>query len=369
MDGSAKFGIDSRPPGLKFAAVAISPTFGGKLVSVDEAKAKAVPGVSQVVRLNDTVAIVAIHTWAAKQGLVAAAPQWDPGPNAALSTADIVAQLAAASEQPGAVARHDGDAAAAIAHAPRKVDAVYQQPFLAHATMEPMNCTVQMTKDGCDIWVGTQIPGMTQAAVMKVTGLKREQVRIHNHLLGGGFGRRLEFDGTVRAVQIAQQVEGPVQVIWTREEDIQHDMYRPYYYDRLSAGVDAAGKAIGMVASHHRLVDRRALLPARDQRRDRSRRGRGFGEPAVRGRGHARRMGRAGAARDSDRLLARRGGHARNIRGRELRRRARGPCQAGPAGLPPRPVGQEPAREGGVADRRAEVADGASRCRQVRDVG
>ena len=127
-----------------------------------------------------------------------------------------------------------------------------------------MNCTVQMTKDGCDIWVGTQIPGLTQAAVMKVTGLKREQVRIHNHLLGGGFGRRLEFDGTVRAVQIAQQVEGPVQVIWTREEDIQHDMYRPYYYDRLSAGVDAQGKCAraGRIA-----------LPARRSSRATSRRG------------------------------------------------------------------------------------------------
>jgi isoquinoline 1-oxidoreductase subunit beta len=245
VDGSAKFGIDSRPPGMKFAVVAISPTFGGKLVSVDEAKAKTVPGVSQVVRLDDAVAIVAAHTWAAKQGLAAAAPQWDAGPNAKLSTADIVAQLAAALEKPGAVARHDGDAAAAIAQSAQKIDATYEQPFLAHATMEPMNCTVQMTKDGCDIWVGTQIPGRTQEAVMKVTGLKREQIRIHNHLLGGGFGRRLEYDGTVRAVQIAQQVKGPVQVIWTREEDIQHDLYRPYYYDRLSAGVDAQGQVAG----------------------------------------------------------------------------------------------------------------------------
>src|SRR5215510_11819055 len=110
--------------------------------------------------------------------------------------------------------------------------------------MEPMNCTVHMTEQGCDIWVGTQVPGLTQAAVMQLTGLKREQVRIHNHLLGGGFGRRLEFDGTVLAVRIAQQVKTPVQVIWTREEDIQHDMYRPYYYDRLAAALDANGKAV-----------------------------------------------------------------------------------------------------------------------------
>jgi len=244
VDGSAKFGIDSRLPGMKFAVVAASPTFGGKLVSLDEAKAKAMPGVTQVVRLGDAVAIVGRHTWAAKQGLAAANPQWDAGPNAQLSTADIVAQLASASQKPGVPARHDGDAAAVMARAARRMDAVYEQPFLAHAAMEPMNCTVHITRAGCDIWVGTQVPGLTQAAVMKVTGLKREQVRIHNHLLGGGFGRRLEFDGTVRAVQIARQVEGPVQVLWTREEDIQHDMYRPYYYDRLSAGVDATGKAL-----------------------------------------------------------------------------------------------------------------------------
>jgi isoquinoline 1-oxidoreductase beta subunit len=251
VNGSAKYGIDTRLPGMKFAAVAASPTFGGKLVSVDETKAKAVRGVSQVVRLEDAVAVVATNTWAAKQGLAAASPQWDAGPNAKLATADVVEQLARASEKPGAVAHRQGDAAKAIAGAARRVDAVYEQPFLAHATMEPMNCTVHLTKEGCDIWVGTQIPGITQAVVMKITGLQREQIRIHNHLLGGGFGRRLEFDGTARAVQIAQHVRGPLQVIWSREEDIQQDMYRPYYYDRISAGVDAQGKAL---AWSHRIT-------------------------------------------------------------------------------------------------------------------
>jgi len=251
VNGSARFGIDTRLPGMKFAVLAQSPVFGGKLASIDEAKAKAVPGVTQVVRLDDAVAVVANHTWAAKQGLAAAAPQWDAGPNAKVSMTDIVGQLARAAEKPGAVARNDGDAARAIAGAAKRIDAVYEQPFLAHATMEPMNCTVHLTTDGCDIWVGTQVPGLTQAAMMKLTGLKREQVRIHNHLLGGGFGRRLEFDGTVRAVQIAQHVRGPVQVIWPREEDIQHDMYRPYYYDRVTAGVDAQGKA---VAWSHRIT-------------------------------------------------------------------------------------------------------------------
>ena len=248
VNGSAKFGIDTRRPGMKFAVLAQSPTFGGRLLAVDEAKAKAVRGVIQLVRLDDAVAVVATHTWAAKQGLAAAAPQWDPGPNSKLSTADIVAQLARAAEKPGIVARHDGDDGAAVA---LKIEAVYEQPFLAHATMEPMNCTVQISANGCDIWVGTQIPAMTQAAVMKLTGLTRDQVRIHNHLLGGGFGRRLEYDGTLRAVQVAQHVSGPVQVIWTREEDIQHDIYRPYYYDRISAGVDVHGKP---VAWSHRIT-------------------------------------------------------------------------------------------------------------------
>lgn len=245
LDGSAKFGIDTRLPGMKFAVVAISPTFGGRLVSVDEGKAKAVPGVKQIVRLDDAVAVVAVHTWAAKQGLAAANPQWDAGSNARLSTADVIKQLAAAASKPGAVARHEGDANGAIARAAQKLEAVYEQPFLAHATMEPMNCTVHVRKDACDIWVGTQIPGRSQGAVANVTGLKPEQITIHNHLLGGGFGRRLEYDGIVRAVQIAQKVDGPVQVIWTREEDIQHDMYRPYYYDRISAGLDALGRPVG----------------------------------------------------------------------------------------------------------------------------
>jgi len=241
VNGSATFGIDVRLPDMKFAVLAISPVFAGKLASLDEQKAFAVPGVTQVVRLNDAVAVVAKHTWAAKQGLAAADPQWDGGPNAKVSSADIVAQLAKASEKSGAVAKHQGDSLAVIPSTAKRVDAVYEQPFLAHATMEPMNCTVHLTKSACDVWVGTQVPGFTQSAVMKVTGLNREQVRIHNHLLGGGFGRRLEYDGTVRAVQIAQEVEGPVQVIWTREEDIQHDLYRPYYYDRMSAGLDEHG--------------------------------------------------------------------------------------------------------------------------------
>src|SRR5204862_5178757 len=239
VDGTAQFGIDVRLPGMKVAAVAACPVFGGKLASIDDAKARAIQGVRQVVRLGDAVAVFADGTWASKQGLGALDIRWDDGPNATLTTADIVRQLAAASQTTGVAARHEGDAAAAMAGAAQTVEAIYELPFLAHATMEPVNCTVHVRPDGCDIWVGTQVPTFTQTAAAKVTGLPKAKVRVHNHLLGGGFGRRLEVDFITRAVQIAQQVPGPVQVFWSREEDIQHDMYRPYYYDRIAAGLDA----------------------------------------------------------------------------------------------------------------------------------
>ena len=244
VDGTAQFGIDVRLAGMKVATVAACPVFGGKLASVDDAKAKAIPGVRQIVRLEDAVAVVADHMWAAKQGLAALDIRWDDGPNAGLATADIVRALAEASQKPGVVARAEGDVAAAMAGAAQKIEAVYELPFLAHATLEPVNCTVHVRPDGCDLWLGTQVPTFTQTAAAKLTGLRRGQVRVHNHLLGGGFGRRLEVDFVVRAVQIAKQVSGPVKVVWTREEDIQHDMYRPYYYDRIAAGLDAGGKPV-----------------------------------------------------------------------------------------------------------------------------
>ncbi len=244
VNGTAQYGIDVRLPSMMVAAVAACPVFGGRLASVDDSKAKAIKGVRQVVRLDDAVAVVADHMWAAKQGLTALDVRWDEGPNAKLSTADIVQQLAAASQQSGVVARREGDVAKAMAGAAQRVEAIYELPFLAHATMEPVNCTVHVRPDGCDVWVGTQVPTFTQTAAAKVTGLPRERVLVHNHLLGGGFGRRLEVDFVIRAVQIAKQVAGPVKVVWTREEDIQHDMYRPYYYDRMAAGLDANGMPI-----------------------------------------------------------------------------------------------------------------------------
>ncbi len=244
VNGKAQFGIDVQVPDMKIATLAACPVFGGKLAALDTSKALAIPGVRQVVRLDDAVAVVADHMWAAKQGLAALDIRWDEGPNANLTSADLVRQLAAAAARSGVVARADGDAATAMKGAARKVEAVYEVPFLAHATMEPVNCTVHVRPDGCDLWLGTQVPTFTQTAAAKLTGLPRDKVRVHNHLLGGGFGRRLEVDFVTRAVQIAQQVQGPVKVVWTREEDMQHGMYRPYYYDRIAAGLDEHGRPV-----------------------------------------------------------------------------------------------------------------------------
>jgi len=251
VNGTAQYGIDVRLPGMLIATVAASPVLGGKVAGVDEQKAKAVPGVRQIVRLEDAVAVLADHMWAAKQGLVALVIRWDDGPNAKVSTADIVQGLARASQTAGVTARRDGDLTSALVGAAKKVEAVYESPFLAHVTMEPMNCTVHVRKDGCEVWTGSQVLSRAQAAVAEVTGFPLEKVVVHNHLLGGGFGRRLEVDYVTQAVRIAKQVDAPVKVVWTREEDVQHDVYRPYYYDRIAAGLDPRGTP---VAWTHRIV-------------------------------------------------------------------------------------------------------------------
>jgi isoquinoline 1-oxidoreductase beta subunit len=251
VNGKALFGIDVKIPGMKIATVAACPVFGGKLARVDDSTAIEIKGVRQVVRLDDAVAVVADHMWAAIQGLAALDIEWDEGPNAKVSSADIVRQMETALQKPGVVGRKDGDVAKAMAGAAMKVEAVYQVPFLAHATMEPMNCTVHVRQDGCDVWVGSQVVSRAQATAAEVTGLPLEQVQVFNHFLGGGFGRRLEVDFVTQAVRIAKQVDGPVKVVWTREEDIQHDIYRPYYYDRMTAGLDAQGLPI---AWRHRVT-------------------------------------------------------------------------------------------------------------------
>jgi isoquinoline 1-oxidoreductase beta subunit len=251
VNGTATYGIDVRPPGVKIATLAQSPVFAGRLKSVDDGAAKAVKGVRQIVRLDDAVAVVADHMGAAKKGLEALKIEWDGGPNAGLSTQDVARELEQATLKPGAVAQNIGDADSAMGTAVTKVEASYEVPFLAHATMEPMNCTVHFRGSECEIWIGTQAIARVQAMAAKAAGLPPEKVTVHNHLLGGGFGRRLEADGAVCAVEIAKQVDGPVKVVWTREEDIQHDLYRPYWFDRLTAGLDKDGKPI---AWNHRFA-------------------------------------------------------------------------------------------------------------------
>ncbi|HTY50409.1 MAG TPA: molybdopterin cofactor-binding domain-containing protein, partial [Steroidobacteraceae bacterium] len=242
--GRAVFGIDASPPGMKYASLALSPVEGGQVVTpLHEAAALAVRGVRQVVNEGDAVAVVADDTWAAMKGLEALKLRWRDGPNGRVQQADLVAALEAAAGTAGAPATRRGDVEAAMARAARRLDAVYHQPFLAHATMEPMNCTVHWHGGLCEVWVGTQAPDRA-VAKLAALGLAPAQVRIHNHLIGGGFGRRLEVDGIVLAARIARHVPSPVKVLWRREEDIQHDRYRPYYVDRISAGLDAEGRPV-----------------------------------------------------------------------------------------------------------------------------
>jgi isoquinoline 1-oxidoreductase beta subunit len=243
VNGKVVYGIDAMPPGVKFATVAACPVFGGTVGHVDDAKAKSLPGVHQVIVLKDLVAVVGDHMWAAKQGLGALGITWDDGPHAAISSDDVWKQLRAASKTEGAVAKVAGDIAKGLAEGDL-LEAAYELPFLAHATMEPMNCTVHVTPTTCEVWVGSQVLSRVQAISAKVTGLPLDQVTVHNHLIGGGFGRRLEVDMIDSAVQIAKQVDGPVKVVWTREEDMQHDVYRPVYRDTLSASV-ANGRIVG----------------------------------------------------------------------------------------------------------------------------
>ncbi|APR39634.1 xanthine dehydrogenase family protein molybdopterin-binding subunit [Paraburkholderia sp. SOS3] len=251
VNGVARFGIDVREPGMLVAMVVNCPVIGGKLAKVDDRVALAQPGVRQIVKLDNAVAVVADHTWAAKRGASALVIDWHEGANANLTTAMLFDDLRRASQRPGAIARKDGDVDAAFKGAAKNMDAVYQQPFLAHATMEPMNCTVHVTGDRCEVWIGTQVPTRVVDEAVKVTGLPPDRIVVHNFLIGGGFGRRLESDVARQAVAIGKQVDAPVKVMWSREEDIQHDMFRPCYFDSIAAGLDSNGKP---VAWTHRIA-------------------------------------------------------------------------------------------------------------------
>jgi isoquinoline 1-oxidoreductase beta subunit len=249
VNGKVQYSIDVMPPGVKFATLAICPEFGGQVDRVDDSKAKTVPGVRQIVVLDDFVAVVGDHMWAAKQGLAALNIVWKSGPHATVDSNEVWKQLRAAGGQEGAVAKSKGDVARGLTQGDR-FEADYELPFLAHATMEPLNCTVHVRPDSCEVWVGTQVLARAQSIAAKVTGLPLEKVVTHNTLIGGGFGRRLEVDYVEKSVRIAQKVDGPVKVVWTREQDMTHDVYRPVYRTQFAATL-SGGK---IVAWRHRIV-------------------------------------------------------------------------------------------------------------------
>jgi len=241
VNGTLPFGIDVKIDGMKVATVQACPTFGGTLKGVNEAKARAVPGVVDVLKLSNAVAVVAGHFWAAKKGMEALEIEWDLGPNAGLTTEKLISTLASASMNGTPIL---GRKVGARPSAGKRVSATYQLPMLAHATMEPLNATVEVTADKCEIWAGTQVPVRCVDAAMAITGLPREKIVLHPQYLGGGFGRRLEHDYVDQAVRFAKQVGYPLKIIWTREEDIRQDIVRPPYYDRVEALLDGDGMPV-----------------------------------------------------------------------------------------------------------------------------
>jgi isoquinoline 1-oxidoreductase beta subunit len=245
-DGRAKYGIDALPEGVKFAMLMHGPVLGATVSRVDDQATKAIPGVRQVVVLDDLVAVVGDHTWAAKRGLEALEVTWSDGPNADVSTEMIWSKLRAASKRDGSIARQEGhlEEGFGLASSEDVIVAEYEMPLLAHATMEPLNCTVHITPTSAEAWIGSQVLQRVHATIAKVANLPEEKVTVHNHLLGGGFGRKLETDMAYDAARIAKQVEGPVKVIWSREEDIRHDMFRPVYHNALAARLQG-GRIVG----------------------------------------------------------------------------------------------------------------------------
>ena len=241
IDGATKFGIDQRLPGMLYAVVARCPVFEGKVASFDDTKAKAVPGVKRVVQISNGVAVVAENTWSAIEGRKALEVKFDEGRRATTSNESLRKMFADLAEKPGAEARKRGDVESALQSAAKKLEAVYEAPYLAHAPMEPLNCTVHVRPDACDIWASTQIQTAAQQVGMKITGLPREKVQVHTLFLGGGFGRRGASDYIAEAVEIGKAIGVPVKLTWTREDDLQHDFYRPASYTRFRAALDADG--------------------------------------------------------------------------------------------------------------------------------
>jgi len=246
VKGQAQFGIDTRVPGMLYAAVAMSPSIGGKVASFDDSRAKEVPGVKAVVQYSRGVAVVADSYWQAKKAKDLLQIQWDLGPNANNDQKSIWDGIRAASEDPGAVFREHGDVEAGMSQAAKTVEAAYQLPFLSHSPMEPQNTTADVRADKAIIITPTQFQQLVPHVVAGATGLKPEQVEVHTTFLGGGFGRRVEVDYTIDAAEISKAVGAPVKMVWSREDDMTHDSYRPASLMKLAAGLDASGKPVAM---------------------------------------------------------------------------------------------------------------------------
>jgi isoquinoline 1-oxidoreductase beta subunit len=259
IDGSGVFGIDVRLPDMLVAAVVRCPVPGGTALEFDAAPAKAMPGVVDVARIPSGIAILARDTWSAREAAGKLRVTWSEGPNAALDSAAILATYRAAAAGDGTSIRNDGDAAKALAGAPRKVEATYFAPFLAHATMEPQNATAHVTPSRCEVWAPTQGPGVAKEIARQITGLGSDQIVIHTTMMGGGFGRRLVQDYVAEAIWCAKAAGKPVKVVWSREDDFQHDIYRPAALHVLKGGLSADGSPL---AWSHRIVTQSIMKQA-----------------------------------------------------------------------------------------------------------
>ncbi len=246
INGTGIFGLDIKVPGLLTAVIARPPVFGGKVISVDSEKAKAIPGVKQVLQMDRGIAVIADGFWPAKLGRDALKIVWDEGALATLDSKTQGKQYAELAKQPGAIAKKEGDVEAAISKAAKKLEAVYEMPYLAHAPMEPLNCVADVKADSCEIWVGTQFQTADLMAASRITGLSPAKIKLHTTLLGGGFGRRAVMDShfVAEAVQVSHALKQPVKVVWTREDDIKGGYYRPRALHKISAGLDASGKPL-----------------------------------------------------------------------------------------------------------------------------
>ena len=241
VNGTAEFGIDVKLPGMLYAALAQCPVVGGKPVSFDAAQAKGMPGVKNVVQISDGVAVVADTYWHARKALDTVKVVWNEGAGKSLNSANIAAGLKTASAKPGAEFRKLGNYDAGMGAAAKKVEATYELPFLSHAPMEPMNFTADVRKDSCLLYGPTQFQQAAVGTAAAITGLKPEQITMRTTFLGGGFGRRIDFDFIAQAIEVSKAVGAPVKLLWSREDDMKHDFYRPISRHTLSAGLDAGG--------------------------------------------------------------------------------------------------------------------------------